>query len=171
MFEKYGNFNSYEEINEKAAEFVAASDEHSLKELAKENGIDEDDAMDYLEEYTDCLCTVLSAAAGKIKVEVEDLKLDPKKHELINDWVEYIKLLASEDEEIRLAIRKKDKSLIGCLGKILAWSYDHRYDVDKRIVEASGIKMSGKVQLGISGSGTAKKIIREYYLGKKADER
>ncbi|MBR1673587.1 MAG: hypothetical protein IJ703_01350 [Eubacterium sp.] len=33
MFEKYGNFNSYEEINEKAAELLAASDEQSLKEL------------------------------------------------------------------------------------------------------------------------------------------
>ena len=40
MFEKFGNFNSYEEINQKAAEFVAASDEQSLMELAKENGID-----------------------------------------------------------------------------------------------------------------------------------
>ena len=168
MFDKYGNFNSCEEINETAAELLAASDEQSLKELAKENGIDEDDALDYIDGYTDCLCSVLGAAAGKIKVEVEDLKLDPKKHELINDWVEYIRLLSSEDQEIRIAIRRKDKSLIGCLGKILAWSYNNRYDVDKRIVEASGIKMSGKVQLGISGSGTAKRIIREYYLGKES---
>lgn len=168
MFEKYGNFNSHEEINKKAAELLAASDEQSLKELAKENGIDEDDAMDYMEGFTDFLCSPFSAAAGKIDVEVADLKLDPKKHELIYDWVEYIRLLAADDENVRLAIRKKDKSLIKCLGKILAWSYSNRYDVDKRIVEASGVKMSGKVQLGISGSGTAKKIIREYYLGKES---
>lgn len=168
MFTKYGNFDSYEEINKKAAEFLAASNEQSLKELAKENGIDEDDALDYLDGAIDSLCTPMSAAAGKIKVEIEDLKLDPKKHELINDWVEYIRLLSSEDKNIRLAIRKKNKSLIGCLGKILAWSYTNRYDVDKRIVEASGIKMSGKVQLGISGSGTAKRIIRDYYLGKES---
>ena len=43
MFDKFGEFDSAEEINKAAA----GLDETELKKLAEENGLDEDDAMDY----------------------------------------------------------------------------------------------------------------------------
>lgn len=168
MFEKYGNFNSCEEINEKAAELLAASDEQSLMELAKENGIDEDDALDLMDGAITELCNPLIAAMGKILVESNDIK-KLEKQEIFNDWIDYIEARLPEDRDLQIAVRRKDKSLIGCLGHILSWSYSHAYEINKGIVEASGIKMSGKVKLGIPGSGTVKKLIVEYYTGKKAE--
>lgn len=165
MFDKYGNFNSYEEINKKAAEFVAASDEQSLKELAKENGLEEDDALDLMDGVVKELCNPLMAAMGKITIEVNSLEGTPQ--EIFNDWIEYIKMKIPEDEELQLAVRRKDKSLVGCLGHILSWSYNHAYEVDKSILDASGVK--AKVKLGIPGSGTVRKLIMEYYTGKKAE--
>ncbi len=168
MFDKYGNFDSYEEINKKAAEFVAASDERSLVEFAKENGIDDMDALDLMDGAIKELCTPLMAAMGKILVESNALK-ELEKQEIFNDWIEYIEMKIPEDEGLQLAVRRKDKSLVGCLGHILSWSYNHAYEIDKAIVNASGIKMSGKVKLGIPGSGTVRKLIMEYYTGKKAE--
>ena len=40
MFEKFGEMSSYKEINELAANLLQEGDIDSLKELAKENGID-----------------------------------------------------------------------------------------------------------------------------------
>lgn len=168
MFEKFGNFNSFTEINEKAAEFVAASDEQSLVELAKENGIDEDDALDLLDGAVPELCNPLMAAVGKIVVESNNLK-NIEKQEIFNDWIDYIETKLPENTDLQLAVRKKDKSLIGCLGYILSWSYKNAYSVDKDIIKASGIK-GANVKLGIPGSGTVKKLIMEYYLGKKGDK-
>lgn len=166
MFEKYGNFNSYEEINQKAAELVAASDEQGLVELAKENGLDEMDALDLMDGEVTELCNPLIAAMGKITVESNALK-NGEKQEIFNDWIDYIEMKIPEDKNLQIAVRRKDKSLIGCLGYILGWSYKHAYEVEQTIIKASGMNM-GKVKLGIPGSGTVKKLIMEYYTGKKA---
>ena len=42
MFDKFGEMNSYTEINELAANLLQEGDLDSLKELAKENGIPDD---------------------------------------------------------------------------------------------------------------------------------
>ncbi|MBE5873756.1 MAG: hypothetical protein E7287_05025, partial [Lachnospiraceae bacterium] len=61
-------------------------------------------------------------------------------------------------------VRKKGKSLKGCIAQLLEWSFKNSYPVDKEITQKVGIKY--EVKLGIPGMGTAKRIIREYYLGK-----
>lgn len=50
MFDKFGEMNSYTEINELAANLLQEGDLDSLKELAKENGIPDDYVEMYLEE-------------------------------------------------------------------------------------------------------------------------
>ena len=47
MFEKFGEFNSAEELNKKAAELKTAGELGKLKDLAIENGLDPEDAEDY----------------------------------------------------------------------------------------------------------------------------
>ena len=73
MFEKFGEFDSAEEINKSAEGLKAEGDTESLLALAKENGIDEDDVYDYLDDVVDELCNPLMAAMGKLQVEADDL--------------------------------------------------------------------------------------------------
>ena len=160
MFEKFGEFDSWEEINKAAEGQKAEGDEEALLILAKENGIDKEDAEDYFDGAIQELCTPLTAAFGKLDVENEDLK--PK--DIMDDWYKYIMTLVAADEQMAIAVRKKGKSLKGCIAKLLKWSFEHQQKVDKDILQAAGVSAS-KVTIGIPGMGTAHKIIKEYYLG------
>ncbi len=75
MFEKFGEFESYEEINKAAAGFKAEGDMESIRGLAKENGIDADDAEDYIAGDMDTLCNAKSAALGRLQIEKADSKI------------------------------------------------------------------------------------------------
>ena len=157
MYEKYGNFNTSEDINKKAAELK--EDVNQLKELAKENGIDEEIAELYNAGEIGYICDVESAAIGKLDIESAELKTT----ELIQDWVDYIKVLCTKDEKMAKAVRTSKKDLKSCISKLLQWSFKNAYEVDKEIVKAAGV--TGTVKMGIPGMGTAKKLIREYYVG------
>ena len=49
MFEKFGEFDSAEELNRAAAAQFKEGDTEAILTIAKENGIDEEDARDYIE--------------------------------------------------------------------------------------------------------------------------
>lgn len=162
MFDTFGEFDSFEEINRAAAGQKEEGDKEALIDLAAENGIDKEDAEDYFDNIIPELCTPLIAAMGKLDIEEEDLK--PK--DIMADWLGYIRTLCADSEEIQLAVRRKEKSLKGCIGVLLRWSFGHQQDVDTEIIKAAGVK-AGKITLGIPGMGTAHKLIREYYTGGK----
>ena len=71
LFDKFGEFGSYKELNESAAGLKEEGDFESLKELAKENGIDEYDVEDYIDGVVDELTTPTTAALGRLKVDLE----------------------------------------------------------------------------------------------------
>lgn len=158
MFDKFGEFDSFEELNKAAEGLKEEGDIDSLNALAEENGLTKDDVTDYLDGIMPGLCTVTTAAIGKLEVEKEDLKTS----EVVQDWYDYIISELLEDKELAAAVRRKDKSLIGCIGALLKWSYRNKYKVDDRIIKASGISASG-VEMGIPGMATAKTLIRGYY--------
>lgn len=158
MFDKFGEFDSVEELNEAAAGQLAEGDIQALIELAKENGIDEEDAMDYADGACGELATPLMAALGKLDIEEAELK----PYGIMEDWVQYIRMRCNEDIDIAKAVRKKGKSLKGCIAELLKWSFKNAKDVDKDILEAAGVK-AGRCSLGIPGMGKAKEIITEYY--------
>ena len=153
MFDKFGEFDTYEELNKAAAGQKTQGDIEALKELAAENGFDQDDVEDYVDGVVPELCTATTAALGKLAVEIADIKAS----EIVQDWIDYIQ--SSAMEELQMA----GKSLIGCIGAMLKWSYNARYKVDDRIIKASGIGATG-VEMGIPGMASARKIIREYYM-------
>ncbi len=159
MFEKFGEMDSYKEINELADNLFNEQDIDSFKEMAAENGIEECVVALYLSGDLPELCDAESAALGKIEVECKELK--PK--EIMQDWVEYIKAQCMAQPKIALAVRKKGKSLKGCIAALLDWSFKNQIQIDKDILKAAGVK-AGRVTLGIPGMGQAKKIIKEYYL-------
>lgn len=162
MFEKFGEMGSYEEINELAENLFNEGDTDSLWEMARENGIPKEFVEMYLQGDTPQLCDAMTAAIGKLELEAEELK----PQEIMEDWLEYIKCNCMEDERLALAVRKKDKSLEGCIAALLKWSFVNQQPIPDKIKKAAGIT-AGKVTLGIPGMGRAKKIIREYYLRKK----
>ena len=161
MFDRFGEFDSVAELNASAEGLLKEGDIDSLYILAEENGIDREDAQDYIDGAVPELANVLMAAYGKLDVEAKELK----PYEIMDDWLQYIKVRCQEDSEMAAAVRRKDKSLKGCIGALLKWSFQNQQDIDKDIIRAAGVS-AGRVTLGIPGMGTAKKIITEYYLGK-----
>lgn len=161
MWDKFGEFDSAEELNMAAAGQKAEGDEAALIALAEENGIDKADAQDYMDDLVGELASPLMAAQGKIKVESAELK----PVEIMEDWVQYILLRCTEDPEMAKAVRRKGKSLKGCIAALLKWSFKNQNEVDKEVLKAAGVT-AGKCTLGIPGVGTARKIITNYYLGK-----
>ena len=115
MFTKFGEMNSYKEINELAENLFNEGDIKSLKEMAKENGIPEDMTEMYLQGEIPQLCEAMDAALGKIDVEVRELK----PQEIMLDWVEYLRGQCMENEMLAFQVRKKGKSLAGCIGTLL----------------------------------------------------
>lgn len=160
MFEKFGELNSYEELNELAENLFNEGDIKSLKAMAEENGIQKEFVEMYLQGDIPVLCDPLTAALGKIDVEAAELK--PK--EIMMDWVEYLRGQCMENESMAMEVRKKGKSLKGCIAALLSWSFKNQQGVDKDIVKEAGVS-TGRVTLGIPGMGRAKQIITDYYMG------
>ena len=50
MFDKFGEFDSVEELNRAAAAQKAEGDEEALIAIALENGIEKEDAEDYMDD-------------------------------------------------------------------------------------------------------------------------
>ncbi len=159
MFEKFGEFDSYKEINELAENLFNEGDMDSIKALAEENGIDKGFADAYIAGEIAELTDPLNAAVGKLDIECKELKLE----EIMVDWVEYIKDQCINDLMAH-QVRKKGRSLKGCIAALLKWSFGHQQNIDQDILKAAGVK-AGRVTLGIPGMGQAKRIIRDYYLG------
>lgn len=164
MFEKYGEFDSIEELNNTAAEIKAAENEEALKELCKENGIDAEDAEDYYDGATGELVTPLMAAVGKIKVESQDLQLKG----ILLDWVDELLLMASEREEFARAIRRKGKDLAGYIALLAESGYENRAVVDKRIVgktkKIKSIAGGHEFSIGIPDKKTRRQLAEKYYM-------
>lgn len=163
MFDKFGEFDSCEELNEAAAGQLAEGDKEALFALAEENGIDKEDAQDYIDGNAKTLATPLMAALGKLEAEKKEVNLG----EIAEDWLSYIIIRCQESGAICDAVRRKGRSLKGCIGAILKWSFENQKKVDKDIIKAAGIS-AGRVTLGIPGIKRAKQIIADYYLNQEA---
>lgn len=161
MYDRFGEFDTCRELNEAAAGLKEEGDIESLYALAEENGIEKEDAKDYMDGCVQELCNVRMAAFGKLQVEGQELELKG----ILEDWLFCIKARIAEDDKVAEAVRRKGKSLKGCIGKLLKWSFENQMPVPADILKAAGV--TAKCTLGIPGMGQAKKIINEYYLGKK----
>ena len=157
MFEKFGEFNSAEELNTIAETMLEEGKERDILDLCKENGIDEDDATDFLDGVVGELCTPLMAAVGKLKVEAEALKLPAS----MEGYVFMMNDMASIEKDLQIGIRKKGKKLVVVLGELLKESSKNRVALPKEITAAAGIKTT--VYVGDVDRTTFKKIVRKYY--------
>ena len=161
MFDLFGEFDSMEELNQSAEGLREEGDLVNLQKLAEENGIPAEIAQMYGEGDLDLLCEdAATAALGKLTVEAAGMKLEG----ILSDWRAYIEGQCLEDEAFARQVRKKGKSMEGCLAALLMWSFKHQMPVDRKILTAAKVT-AAKVTLGIPGMGQARQIIREYYMG------
>lgn len=168
MFDKYGEFDSYEEINEKAEALLKTGDTKAVRELAKENGIDLEEAEDYITGESDRLCyTALMAAVGKLDLEEQDLKIGG----VLKDWTDCIKDMCVETYGMAEAVRKKGKTLAGCMAALIRFSFENKVQVSNKIVDITKVSQNGREErmrrplyLGIPSRADARKIIYDYYM-------
>lgn len=159
MFDRFGEFDSAEELNKTAEGLKTEGDMESLLELAEENGLDKEDAEDYMDGTVEEFANPLMAAMGKLKVEEKDLK----PYGIMIDWLSYIRVVCTDHEEMCAAVRKKGKSLKGCIAELLVYSFQNMKAVDSEILKKA--KVNNSCKLGIPDMATAKEIIKKYYLG------
>jgi len=176
MFARFGEFESAEEINRKAEELFNAGDIDGIRALASENGIPSEYAEAYCGGDLPELCDALTAAVGKLDMEEEEIVMVG----VMEDWLNYIQAQCMEDDKMAIAVRKKGRNLVDCLGKILLWSLTNQKKVDKSVL-ASAEKLIKKqnvnlrqygmeprylqyTSIGIPNMSTARQLIREYYL-------
>lgn len=115
MFDKFGEFDSAEEINRAAAAQLKEGDLDAIKTIAEENGLDPEDAEDFCTGVIDSLTTPLLAAIGKLEMESKDLGLK----NMMEDWKNFLIQMCEEDDQMAQAVRKKGKSLEKCMAQIL----------------------------------------------------
>lgn len=167
MFDRFGEFDSAEELNRKAAELDAAGDTEGVYALASENGIDKEDAEDYLHGDVDKLATPLMAATGKLAVESTHLDIGG----ILKDWKDIVVGICTEDARMCEAVRKKEKSLKGCMAAIIKYSFENKVRVNDRIVDEVKVVHNGKTEqmrkplyLGVPDRAQTKSIVTDYYM-------
>lgn len=168
MFDKFGEFDSAEEINRAAKAQFDEGDEQAIYDIAKENGIDKEDAEDFMDGAFPTLVTIKTAAIGKLKVEAEDLELKG----IVEDWKDILVEECTESEQMCIAVRKKGKELKHCIAHLIRFAFENKVQISDKIVNVTKVTHNGKEEpmrkplyLGIPNKAQVKKIIREYYLG------
>lgn len=147
MFELFGEFDSFEEINQAAEGQFNQGDFEALKKLAKENGIPEDLTEMYIAGDIPALCDAATAAAGKIEIELAEIrkkkKVDPDMAQAVADYM----ISRSDREEVARQIRRTGKRIERCLNAM--------YEVAKKKPRTGN--------MAVIAPAEGFKIIREYY--------
>lgn len=169
MFDRFGEFDSCEELNRAAAAQREEGDTEALMLLAEENGIDKEDAQDYADGAVEELTTPLLAALGKLEVESRELKLGG----VLIDWTDELKAMCTESPEFASAVRKKGKELAGYIALTADSGYEHRAVVDKRIVnktiKVKNVIGSHEFSIGIPNKKMRRELAEQYYFGKETE--
>ena len=119
MFDLYGNMTA-EEINRAAEGLLDEGDIEGMREMANENGLDPWMVEAYLDGEIPELCDATTAAIGKLEMEKQDDNVKAYNTRIpAEPIVEYLKGQC-EKEEMALAIRLPEKSLMKCLKHIEA---------------------------------------------------
>ena len=146
MFDKFGEFDSVEELNLAAEGLLKENDSNSLFELAKENGISREDTQDYIDGYVAELATLPMAAMGRIKV----IKLPVNHMEKMACSVILEKLQNMiTDEAMQTAVMHKGKRI------------EKIYEAMKKGAEKH---KSGSVGVSCGTDKQLREIIQAYYI-------
>jgi hypothetical protein len=152
MFEKFGEFDSAEEINQAAAGLLEEGDVESIIKLAMENGLDQEFAQAYIDSDITVLTDPLMAAVGKLELERKNVK-GKVVMGIIDDLVNYL-MTSCSNEDFAKAVRRKSKSLQGCIDSC-----------EKRLTEIAKKQRKGNDFVGLSIRNMDVYLMeKEYYM-------
>ena len=156
MFDKFGKM-SYDELIRTAKAEKEEGDEEALIALAQENGLDQEDAEDYMDDLTEVLCTPREAAVARIEMEAKDLEVSG----IWEEWKGFALEMCMQEEDLACAVCRKNRSLLGLFGKLLKLGFDSKQRVDKRICKEAGL--NDNVYTGIPTRQQVAETISTYY--------
>lgn len=156
MFDKFGKMN-YDELIRTAKAEKEEGDEEALIALAQENGLDQEDAEDYMDDLTEVLCTPREAAVARIEMEAKDLEVSG----IWEEWKGCVLEMCMQEEDLACAVCRKNRSLLGLFGKLLKLGFDSKQRVDKRICKEAGL--NDNVYTGIPTRQQVAETISNYY--------
>lgn len=157
MFDKFGEFDSAEEINKAAKGFKDEGDFNSIYALAEENGIDKEDAEDYVAGDVEELATPAMATMGRLEVEKREILKDKdvnKKMIRITIW-QFVSTMAAEPD-MQTAIMKKGKRIEG---------------IYKAFEDGARKHKSGNCGVSYGTDRELQEIIRAYYVDGKPEKK
>ena len=108
MFDKFGEFNGLEELNRAADGLKEEGDRAGILALAKENGIEREDAVDYWNGDAKSFATGNTAALGRIHVLQKESKIPKEASTVIYGMAE---TMCVGDEAVQRQIMKKGARL------------------------------------------------------------
>ena len=156
MFDKFGKMN-YDELIRTAKAEKEEGDEEALIALAQENGLDQEDAEDYMDDLTEVLCTPREAAVARIEMEAKDLEVSG----IWEEWKGFALEMCMQEEDLACAVCRKNRSLLGLFVKLLKLGFDSKQRVDKRICKEAGL--NDNVYTGIPTRQQVAETISNYY--------
>lgn len=155
MFDKFGEFNSAEELNKAAGGLLEEGDLAGLRELAKENGLDPDDVQDYIEGYSEELATLSSAAFGRLYMEEQEAKTKKGEEAVAGVLFTMARSLCLKEEFCRLVMQK---------GRRLMKVYELMREEARK-------HKNGNVGVACGTDRELKNIITRYYTGGEEESR
>ena len=109
MFDRFGEFDSVEELNRAAEGLREEGDTENIYVLAAENGIDRDDVDEYIDGYAPELASLYMAAVGRIATqEAEYEKENPMVRMALKTIAMTLKGMIQEDA-MAVAVMRKGK--------------------------------------------------------------
>lgn len=157
MFDKFGEFDSAEEINKAAKGLKDEGDFDSLYALAEENGIDKEDAEDYVAGDVEELANQAMAAMGRLEVEKKEIMKDKdmnKKMIRMTIW-NFVSAMAAEPD-MQTAIMKKGKRIEGVYKALEDGARKHKF---------------GNCGVSHGTDRELQEIIRAYYVDGKPEKK
>lgn len=103
MFKRFGEMESYTEMDILAKNLLKEGDREGLEAMCKENGLDIRDIDDAVEDGVELYITPTMAAMGRIKVQEENSKIPEQPRKIIYDMA---RMIASSQEKAAMFMRK-----------------------------------------------------------------
>lgn len=155
---EFGCFETAEELNSKAAELLLKGDKDGVKRLAAENGIDPEDAEDFMDGVTDRFCTPLMLARAKIDKECKELQI----FGAFATWKGYLMEECIKDKSMQIAVTKKDKTMVDAFAYALKRESLNRKTIDAKIAKAAGLPEG--IQISTLTKRDQIKNLRAYFM-------
>ena len=174
MWDKFGEFDSAKELNEKAVELKKNGKNEDLKTLAEENGIDADMLEMFIDGDIDFLCDTQSAAEGKLSVELKNYQ-----KQYVANAMEVVDALTSMmvKERIKLSVHKHGVDIdIDITGEELAKAVRKKgkslNDICKKVFTKAGqIHAAGNPASAMVVPMVIHEYLKEEKKGKKKEEK